>query len=130
MCPEGQRLRPDEFDHERRLVRYRAQAHICNGCPLKEHCTDSDQGREVVRPIDPCRTQRRERFHRVVSLTLVLLAAVIPALALTRNHELADSTTLGSLVVASALPARLLVRATCASIPANSSEPRLPRASV
>ena len=32
-CPEGEHLWPHEFDHERRLVRYRAKAHICNGCP-------------------------------------------------------------------------------------------------
>ncbi len=30
-CPEGQHLWPREFDRERRLVRYRAKAHICNG---------------------------------------------------------------------------------------------------
>ena len=41
-CPEGQDLWPQEFDHEQRLVRYRAKAHICNGCPRKEACTDSD----------------------------------------------------------------------------------------
>ena len=35
-CPEGEHLWPHEFDHERRLVRYRAKAHICNGCPRKE----------------------------------------------------------------------------------------------
>ena len=48
-CPEGQHLRPHEFDHERRLVRYRAKAHICNGCPRKTACTDSDRGREIPR---------------------------------------------------------------------------------
>ena len=32
-CPEGQHLWPHEFDHERRLVRYRAKAHICRGMP-------------------------------------------------------------------------------------------------
>jgi hypothetical protein len=47
-CPEGQHLWPHEFDHERRLVRYRAKAHICNGCPRKSACTDSDRGREIV----------------------------------------------------------------------------------
>ena len=43
VCPEGEHLWPHEFDHERRLVRYRAQAHVCNRCPLKERCTDSDE---------------------------------------------------------------------------------------
>jgi hypothetical protein len=52
-CPEGQHLWPHEYDQERRLVRYRAKAHICNGCPRKAACTDSDRGREIVRPLDP-----------------------------------------------------------------------------
>ena len=58
VCPEGEHLWPHEFDHERRLVRYRAKAHICNGCPRKAQCTDSDRGREIVRPSTPGRTRR------------------------------------------------------------------------
>ena len=50
--PEGEHLWPHEFDHERRLMRYRAKAHVCNGCPRKADCTDSDEGREIVRPLD------------------------------------------------------------------------------
>ena len=46
-CPEGQHLWPHEFDIDRRLVRYRAKAHICTRCPRKDACTDSDQGREI-----------------------------------------------------------------------------------
>jgi len=34
VCPEGEHLWPHELDHERRLVRYRARAHVCNRCPL------------------------------------------------------------------------------------------------
>ncbi|MDQ5831643.1 MAG: transposase, partial [Actinomycetota bacterium] len=73
-CPEGQHLWPHEFDQERRLVRYRAKAHICNGCPRKEACTDSDRGREVVRPLDPWPHSEAGRFHRGLSLMLVTLA--------------------------------------------------------
>ena len=63
-CPEGEHLWPHEFDHERRLVRYRAKAHVCNGCPRKEACTDSDRGREIVRPLDPWPHSEAGRFHR------------------------------------------------------------------
>ena len=73
-CPEGQQLWPHEFDHERRLVRYRAKAHICNGCPRKEACTDSSSGREVVRPLDPWPHSEAGRFHSGLSLVLVALA--------------------------------------------------------
>jgi len=110
VCPEGEHLWPHEVDHKRRIVRYRAKAHICNACPLKEHCTDSDEGREVVRPIDPWPHSEAGRFHRVISLTLVVLAALIATVGLARNHALADSATLSVLVVASALLARLLLR--------------------
>jgi hypothetical protein len=58
----------------------------------------------------------------VISLTLVVLAAPIAAVALTRNHDLADSATLGALVVASALLARLLLR-DLRKHPANFPEP-------
>ena len=73
-CPEGQHLWPHEFDHERRLVRYRAKAHVCNGCPRKDACTDSDRGREIVRPLDPWPHSEAGRFHRGLSLMLVALA--------------------------------------------------------
>ena len=74
-APRAQHLWPHEFDHERRLVRYRAKAHICNGCPRKEACTDSDHGREIVRPLDPWPHSEAGRFHRGLSLMLVALRA-------------------------------------------------------
>jgi hypothetical protein len=110
VCPEGEHLWPHEFDHERRLVRYRAKAHICNGCPAKERCTDSDEGREIVRPLDPWPHSEAGRFHRVICLMLVVLAALIIGIALTRNHGLADLATLGALLVLSAVLGRFLVR--------------------
>ena len=39
VCPEGEQLWPKEFDRERRLVRYRARAAVCNACPRKADCT-------------------------------------------------------------------------------------------
>ena len=86
LCPEGQHLWPHDFDHERRLVRYRAKAHICNGCPRKEACTDSDSGREVTRPLDPWPHSEAGRFHRGLSLMLVALAALVLTVGVVRNH--------------------------------------------
>ena len=76
-CPEGEHLWPHEFDHERRLVRYRAKAHVCNACPSKDACTDSDRGREIVRPLDPWPHSEAGRFHRGISLMLVALALLV-----------------------------------------------------
>jgi hypothetical protein len=121
-CPEGEHLWPHEFDHERRLVRYRAKAHICNGCPVKERCTDSDDGREIVRPLDPWPHSEAGRFHRVICVMLVVLAALVAAVALIRNHGPVDSATLGALLVVCALLGRLLLR-DLRRHPANFPEP-------
>ena len=93
-CPEGQHLWPHEFDRERRLVRYRAKAHICNGCPAKEACTDSDRGREIVRPIDPWPHSEAGRFHRGLSLMLVALSVLVIVVGAARNHATADAAVL------------------------------------
>jgi len=103
-CPEGEHLWPHEFDHEQRLVRYRAKAHICNGCPRKDACTDSDRGREIVRPLDPWPHSEAGRFHRGLSLMLVALALLVIVLGGVRNHGSADAALqLGLLVVALAI---------------------------
>ena len=121
-CPEGQHLWPHEFDHERRLVRYRAKAHICNGCPRKAACTDSDRGREIVRPLDPWPHSEAGRFHRVLSLVLVALAALVLSVEAGRHHASSDVLVLGALLVVTAVTARWLARDLRAH-PANFPEP-------
>ena len=122
VCPEGEHLWPHEFDHERRLVRYRARAHVCNRCPLKERCTDSDQGREIVRPLDPWPHSEAGRFHRVIALMLVALAALVAAVALARNLNLEDAGVLMGLMAACAVAFRYLLRDLRAH-PANFPDP-------
>jgi hypothetical protein len=85
-CPEGEYLWPQELDHHRRLMCYRARAHVCNACPVKERCTDSDHGREVIRPLDPWPHSEAGRFHRVIAMMLVGLAGLVLVVALVRNH--------------------------------------------
>jgi hypothetical protein len=108
-CPEGEDLWPHELDHEHRLLRYRARAHVCNRCPAKGRCTDSERGREIVRPLDPWPHSEAGRFHRVISLMLVAVAAVVAVVALVRNHEPADALALGVLLVLCAIAGRLLL---------------------
>ena len=110
ICPEGEHLWPHEFDRERRLVRYRARAHVCNGCPVKERCTDSQVGREIVRPVDPWPHSEAGRFHRGIAVMLVALSGLVLAAGLVRNHEPAELALLGGLLLMAGLAGRLLAR--------------------
>jgi Transposase DDE domain len=109
-CPEGEHLWPQEFDHDRRLVRYRARAHICNGCPRKDACTESDRGREIVRPLDPWPHSEAGRFHRGLSLVLVVLALLVLTVGLARNHGGVDAPLLLGLLAVAVAIGRWLLR--------------------
>jgi hypothetical protein len=128
VCPEGEQLWPHEFDRERRLVRYRARAQICNACPSKPRCTDSDRGREIVRPLDPWPHSEAGRFHRVIALSMVVLAPFICAVGLARHHEPADLVLLLTVAAAALLAGRWLardLRAHPANFPRGARRPRL-----
>ncbi len=127
-CPEGEHLLPYETDDERRLARYRARAHVCNRCPSKSACTDSERGREVVRPLDPWPHSEAGRFHRGLSLVLVGLAGLIVVIGLGLHHRAAESLLLGAVLVGVALAARRLARdfvAHPANFPADPLQPGL-----
>ena len=91
LCPEGEQLWLHELDRERRLVRYRARARICNACPAKGRRIDSDHGREIVRPLDPWPHSESGRFHRVIALLLVALSGLILVVELARHHTAAEA---------------------------------------
>lgn len=110
VCPEGEQLWPHELDRERRLVRYRARAHICNACPSKPRCTDSDQGREIVRALDPWPHSEAGRFHRVIALLMVALSVLVLLVELVRNHAPLEAALLLGLIGVSAIAARRLLR--------------------
>jgi hypothetical protein len=120
-CPEGEELWPHEYDDGLRLVRYRAMPHVCNGCALKSACTDSDLGREVVRPLDPWPHSEAGRFHRGLSLMLVALALLIAVVEAVRNHspgELALSVAVAAIGTAVAVRLASDFRAHPAGFPA------------
>jgi hypothetical protein len=110
LCPEGEQLWPHSFDREARLVRYRARAHVCNACPAKHACTDSNRGREIVRPVDPWPHSEAGRFHRVIALSMIVLALFVLAVALIRHHALAEAAALLGLAAAALLAGRWLAR--------------------
>jgi hypothetical protein len=109
-CPQGERLWPHEYDHQRRLVRYRAKAHVCNVCPLKDACTDSDRGREIVRPLDPWPHSEAGRFHRVIALLMVALATLVTLAAGVVHHEPREAAVLAGVLLAALASGRWLAR--------------------
>jgi hypothetical protein len=121
-CPEGERLWPHEFDDERRLVRYRAKAHVCNACPRKAACTDSDHGREIVRPLDPWPHSEAGRFHRGIALVLVGLALLILVVEAARHHRPLEAALLLAVIATGVLATRWLARDLRAH-PSNFPEP-------
>jgi hypothetical protein len=76
-CPNGKYLYRAAAARESSVVRYRAQAHHCNSCPIKSRCTDSEEGRVIEIHTDSWLQAELRTFHRGLSLTLLLLADLI-----------------------------------------------------
>ena len=95
-CPEGERLHRIETDVHQRLARYRARADVCNACPRKDACTDSDTGREVTRALDPWPHSEAGRFHRGIAIAIVAFGALVVCAAVALNHGAGDLLVLGT----------------------------------
>jgi hypothetical protein len=86
-CSQDEMLWPMEYDADQHLVRYRAKASVCNACHVKPDCTDSRQGREVIRALAPWPHSEAGRFHRGMSMVLVGCAAALLLVAAVRHLE-------------------------------------------
>jgi len=111
VCPEGEQLRAFAIDHRHRVARYRARPMICNACPAKDGCTDSEEGREIVRPMDPWPHSEAGRFHRGISVVLLGLASVIALAGIFLNPSLPDLILLGAMLTVSVLVGLRMSRA-------------------
>ncbi|HXE41754.1 MAG TPA: hypothetical protein VN516_01925 [Candidatus Baltobacteraceae bacterium] len=89
-CPTGHHLTREQTDFERKIAMYRAPAHKCNVCHCKTDCTDSNDGRVLESRMDTWLQSELRRFHRGVSLTLLLLAVLILTVEVIRHHELRE----------------------------------------
>jgi hypothetical protein len=83
-CPQDQHLFPIFSDTARGVVIYRAPAKACNACRSKAACTDSNNGREIERRDLNGLEYGMQRFHRAISLTLLVLASLILVIELFR----------------------------------------------
>lgn len=100
-CPEGERLHRIETDMKQRLARYRARAHVCNACPRKGDCTDSDSGREVTRMLDPWPHSEAGRFHRAIAVAIVCFGILVIGAGAALHHGAADLAVLGAALLLS-----------------------------
>ncbi len=99
LCPEDQWLYPKSFDPDNRVMRYRGLPLVCNSCPVKDTCTQSDDGREMRRHVDPWPASESARFHRGIACSVTVLAVLWPAL----TALVVDSWTSQVLVLGAAL---------------------------
>jgi hypothetical protein len=116
VCPEGEELRPFGVDHHRRIARYRARPAICNHCPAKDGCTDSNEGREIVRSLDPWPHSEAGRFHRGISVVLLGIASMIALAGILMTPSPPDLWPLG-LVLLTTLAVGLHLARAFASTP-------------
>lgn len=98
-CPQGRRLWLHRRDAGRRTTVYRADARDCNRCPVKDRCTNSAEGRELISGQGRWPYSEIERFQRGMSLALIVLALFIVALELGRHHARGDVALLAVVAV-------------------------------
>ncbi len=99
-CPRDQHLFPVFSDSARGVVIYRAPASACNSCRSKAACTDSNHGREIERRTTKGLEYGMQRFHRAMSLTLLLLASVLLVTEMVRADGLYPHLVLGAVLAA------------------------------
>jgi hypothetical protein len=93
-CPNGKHPYRAAAVRESSVVRYRAQAHHCNSCPIKSRCTDSEEGRVIEIHTDSWLQAELRTFHRGLSLTLLLLADLILVVTMLRQNNMREQLIL------------------------------------
>jgi hypothetical protein len=89
-CPTGIHLTREQTDFQRKIATYRAPAHKCNDCHIKGDCTDSHHGRVLESRLDAWLQSELNRFHRGISLALLLLAVLILTVEMFLHQDARD----------------------------------------
>jgi len=94
-CSQGNMLGLVHMDHKKGIARYKADGRVCGRCSIKHLCTDSEDGRELTHTIGHWTQSEMGRFQGGLSLTLLLLGALIVAIEAARHHSGDDLLLLG-----------------------------------
>ncbi|HEX7362600.1 MAG TPA: hypothetical protein VF283_19075 [Bryobacteraceae bacterium] len=108
-CPKDQHLFPIFSESSRKVAVYRAPASACNACRSKADCTDSNNGRQIERRIPQGLEYGMQRFHRAMSVTLLVLGNLILAIEFIRSRGLYPRLVLLVVFIAFCLAIRRLV---------------------
>jgi hypothetical protein len=108
ICPTGQHLHRTHSGHELKVLRYRAEARLCNECAVKRHCTDSNQCRLIEQYPDSWLQSSLRQFHRGLSLALLTLALLLLVIEVFRQS---GSPAQGSMAVLAVAVGAMGIRA-------------------
>jgi len=99
ICPTGQPLRRIHSSPGGKIVRYRAEARMCNECPVKNRCTNSETGRLIEHYPDSWLQSGLRVYHHGLSLMLFVLAFSLIMVELFRQNGFAEQTATGVLAI-------------------------------
>lgn len=63
VCPQGQILKLHARRSSEQVISYRADAQVCNACPVKHECTNSKSGRHIFRSFHQEYIERVKGYH-------------------------------------------------------------------
>jgi transposase len=66
-CPQGRTLSRYATDYAEEVTLYRAEAAVCNACPVKAACTTSRHGRMISRSFAAAYLERVRRYHQTAA---------------------------------------------------------------
>lgn len=71
-CPRGRILKLNGFMKEQRHIIYRAKAKHCNACKYRKKCTESSQGRSVIRHVHEASLERAKEYLKTIQAKLTI----------------------------------------------------------
>ncbi len=71
-CPRGRILKLNGFMKEQRHIIYRAKAKHCKICKYRKKCTESSQGRSVIRHVHEASLERAKEYLKTIQAKLTI----------------------------------------------------------